>query len=298
MGLDGRTEQRPFRLLARFRWESAFEIAWIGICDVLTLFLAKIQSEYHIPPESHAKLEREMKTTLPYAPLPPEFGLRRGFTLIEVLTVIAIIAVLMAAGAIGLDNINAGKGTSSAIASCESLFEEARTIAVSKRCKARVMIDADPTSANYLKRVVIVYEEINADGTVVPDSWILPSRGYEMPKGTYFSQQYSKEKTSDGSTAMLTKEGMSLKNDSGKLMSDYSGDYFYYEFNGEGIFDKAGSNFVIGAGIRPKGKEPKTTRSAGRDFAGFVIWRNGRTSTFRSPGQIEGLPDSEIPFNF
>jgi prepilin-type N-terminal cleavage/methylation domain-containing protein len=245
-----------------------------------------------------------MKTTLPYAPLPPEFGLRRGFTLVEVLTVIAIIAVLMAAGAIGLDNINAGKGTSSAIASCESLFEEARTIAVSKRCKSRIMVDARTGEDTYLRRVVIVREEI-VEGNVVPNSWVLTSRGYEMPKGTFFSQVYSYGKGGSGTVATENMTGLINKDSDPndpenppRSMTDYNGNYYIYEFNGEGIFDKAGSNFVIGAGIRPKGKEPKTTRSAGRDFAGFVIWRNGRTSTFRSPGQIEGLPDSDIPFNF
>jgi hypothetical protein len=31
---------------------------------------------------------------------------------------------------------------------------------------------------------------------------------------------------------------------------------------------------------------PKVTASAKRDFGGFVVWRNGRTSVFRSPEQM------------
>ena len=219
----------------------------------------------------------------------PRAGIHSGFTLVEVLTVMAIIAILMGAGAIGLGNLNAGKGTSSAIASCEALFEEARTIAVSKRCKARVMVlAADPTKDTYLQRVVIVHQEIKADGTVEPDSWIISSRGYEMPKGTHFSQVYSKLQAGGDIpeyTLVTTK-------------TEYAGKYYYYEFNGEGIFDNPGSSFVIGAGVRPNGQEPKTTPSAKRDFAGFVIWRNGRTSTYRSPGQVPNLPNSAQPFNF
>lgn len=213
----------------------------------------------------------------------------QGFSLVEVLTVIAIIAILMAAGAIGLGNLNAGKGTTSAIASCESLFEEARTIAVSKRCKARVMVYADdPTKEGYLQQVVIIHEEIKADGTVEPDKWVLASRRYVMPKGTYFSQEFSK----------LEPSGKIPEFTLSTSKTEYAGKYYYYEFNGEGIFDKPGSSFVVGSGVRPKGQEPKTTSSSKRDFAGFVTWRNGRTSTFRNPSQIPDLPDSNQSFKF
>ncbi len=217
----------------------------------------------------------------------------RGFTLVEVLTVMAIIAVLMTAGAIGIGNLNGGKGTTSAVATCESLFEEARTIAVSKRCKARVMVNAiDPANDDYLRRVVIAHEKINADGTVAPDTWVISSRGYDMPKGAYFSSKYS-SLDAGGAINETTLTGADIK-------TDYQGKYFYYEFNGEGIFDDAGASFVVGSGIRPNGQEPKTTKSAARDFAGFVIWRNGRTSTFRTPDQIKNpdLPSGDSIFEF
>ena len=223
------------------------------------------------------------------APLSRQSG---GFTLVEVLTVIAIISVLMTAGAIGLGNLSAGKGTSSAIATAESLFEEARTIAISKRCKARVMIDLTQDSSgqkneNYLRRIVIAHEKIKSDGTVDSGNWVLASRGYTMPQGTFFSTTYSKGKDGSGS---VKEESPSLKSEAGAVMSEYSGKkYAVYEFNGEGIFTEAGASFVIGAGVRPKGGDPKTTASASKDFAGFVIWRNGRTSTYRNPEQMPGV---------
>jgi prepilin-type N-terminal cleavage/methylation domain-containing protein len=219
-----------------------------------------------------------------------------GFTLIEILTVIAIITILMAAGAIGIGNLNAGKGVTSAVATCESLFEEARTIAVSKRCKARVMVNVDDkTSETYLRRVVIAHQKINPDGSVDENTWVLASRGYDMPKGTYFSKIYSKKMNGTSETDLDT-DRMTMINDSGTVVAAYTGDYAHYTFNGEGIFENAGSSFVVGSGVRPKGQEPKTNKGAARDFAGFVIWRNGRTSVFRSPNQIsakiENLKDS------
>ncbi len=214
----------------------------------------------------------------------------RAFTLIEILIVIAIIAILMSIAAIGIGNLSAGKGTSTAIATTESLFDEARSIAVSKRCKARVMIDIDdPTDDRYLRRVVIAHERIDDTGNAVANEWVLASRGYNMPQGTYFSKEYSKLK--DGYPIPI-EPNLTGTN----ISADFQGKYAYYEFNAEGIFLQSGASFIIGTGIRPKGEEfPKVTKAAQKDFAGFTIWRNGRTSIFRTLDQM-GIPD--VPTTF
>lgn len=208
-----------------------------------------------------------------------------GFTLIEVLVVVTIISILITAGVAGLGNLSGGKGTGTAIATCESLFEEARTIAVSKRTTARVMIDVDnPDDDNYLRRVVIAYQDPTAAD---PKPWKIDSRGYVMPGGTYFSKDYS-----------LLADRTEIKTETlsgSDIPSSYQKEYAYYEFNAEGIFAQAGANFVIASGARPKGQEPKVTKSAENDFAGFVIWRNGSTSTYRSTQKIEDHTGKALP---
>jgi hypothetical protein len=69
----------------------------------------------------------------------------------------------------------------------------------------------------------------------------------------------------------------------------YAGSYYYYEFNAEGICTTPGASFVVGAGsrsVKTPTEKPRVTSAGKRDFGGFVVWRNGRTSVFRSPAQI------------
>ena len=182
----------------------------------------------------------------------------------------------MTAGVMGLKNLSVGKGTSSAIATCESLVNEARTIAISKHCNSRLMVDIDSSSSdNYLRRIVIAHQKINDDGTISPNEWILASRAYFLPVATFYSREYSKL-TDGGNILNASMTG-------GNFTALYAGNYAYYEFNAEGIALEAGASFIIGGGIRPKGQEPRFIRDAEKDMAGFVIWRNGRTSAYRNP---------------
>ena len=227
---------------------------------------------------------------------------KAGFSLIELLTVIAIISVLMTVGAIGIGSLLGGKGVTSGVASAESVFDEARSTAVSQRTKARVLIDVtDPKNQNYLRRMLVAYEELDDDGNPKSNVWTISNRGLMLPDQVYFSRVYSKKS--------LTGSGELDKMSLNGVARDYVGEYYYYEFNEEGIcrpsstgMEKVGAEkpgnatFVLGTGVREvNSEEPRVTASTKRDFGGFVIWRNGRTSIFRSPNQLN-IPENITKF--
>jgi len=226
-----------------------------------------------------------------------------GFTLVELLAVILVISILMTVGVMGVRNLAGGKSTTAAIASIEGLFEEARLLAIGKGTDARVMIDVDDPDKkeNYLRRVVIAYLHVDNKGEVT-DDWVLANRGYQIPQGVYFSRELSAEDHAGAGTA-LKEENMRFyvvdDNNRARAVSrtktDWNGEYVFYQFNSEGICQSPGASLIVGSGVlRPGDEKPRVTGSAGRDFTGLVVWRNGRTSLFRSPSQME-VGSSNLP---
>jgi prepilin-type N-terminal cleavage/methylation domain-containing protein len=212
-----------------------------------------------------------------------------GFSLIELLVVILIISLLLTLGAVGLRGIG-GKGVTTAVTTTEAVFDEARSIAVGKGTRSRILIDVNDINdlTNYKRRILLAYEELDEQGEPKKDQWALASRAVMLPERTYFSKEFSKKEHEKGTGDL---EEMDLK--SGKTLVD--GKYLYYEFNSEGICTTPGASFIIGTGVRPDGQEPRATGEGKRDFAGFVVWRNGRTSLFRGPDEI-GIPSDVTNF--
>ncbi len=213
------------------------------------------------------------------------------------LIVIAIITILMTAGSIGISNAG-GKGVSSGVASAEALFDEAHATAVGKNIRSAVLIakDLEYVPGDNLKKIIVAHEEIdsstgaasNPDGDPV---WVPSSRGTTLGSQVYFSVEYSKKDHSSGTGEIETYEL-----DLGSSKKSVNGIYYVYEFNGEGVPKNPGASFVIGFGaMRPNEEQPIVTASAKRDFGGFVVWRNGRTSVFRSPEQIASEINSLTP---
>ena len=231
---------------------------------------------------------------------------RAAFTLVEMLVVIAIMSILMTAGAIGLGGMG-GKGVSSGVASAESLFDEARATAVGKNLRSCILVAKTLTNnkGDDLRRVIVAYEEtektpsnVNFGRAKNPTSptpnWEISSRGVVLPDQTFFSSNYSKKDHAAGTGALDEISDSKIVDANGaalKATSPFKGTYYVYEFNSEGICKTPGASFVVGSGARNLAKSsteqaPKVTSAGKRDFGGFVVWRNGRTSVFRSPTQV------------
>ncbi len=218
----------------------------------------------------------------------------RGFTLVELLVVVLIISILLTLGSAALRGAG-GKGVTTAVATSEAIFEEARSVAIGKGTTSRVLVDVgNVRSDTYLRRILVAYLALDEDGNPVEGDWELSSRGYTFPDGVFFSQQFSKKDFQSGGGGQM--DEMTLSGVSGL----FNGRYLYYEFNSEGICttglsptgDYQSPSFVIGHGALPSGSpDPRTTSEGRRNFGGFVIWRNGATSTFRDPSQILGDRD-------
>jgi prepilin-type N-terminal cleavage/methylation domain-containing protein len=205
-----------------------------------------------------------------------------GFSLVELLTVIAIISVLMTVSVVGLNGLAGGKGVSTAVSTSEAVFEEARSLAIGKRTSAAVLVSVQnpQNRETYLRRIVVAYKEIDPVTNQQKGDWVLASRGATLPDKVYYSSDLSRRNHKNGSGSL---DRISLSN----VKREYTGEYYIYEFNSEGICTTPGASFVVGTGTLPIGdKHPRTIASAKRDFGGFVIWRNGATSIFRDPSQI------------
>lgn len=225
---------------------------------------------------------------------------KTAFTLVEMLVVIAIISILMTAGSIGLSGMG-GKGVTSGVATAESLFDEARTTAVGRNLRACVLVAKSLTNnpSEDLRRIVVAYEDVTADGKPkaaadADPNWVLSSRGAVLPDQTFFSEKFSKKNHDTGSGIITEVKDAKLRSaptTDKAATTSYKGTYYIYEFNAQGICTTPGASFIIGSGARNSTKSaatapPRVMAGAKRDFGGFVVWRNGRSSVFRSPDQM------------
>lgn len=200
--------------------------------------------------------------------------------MVEILAVIAVIAILMSVAAVGIQKMDEGQAVGAALSVSEALFDEARSAAVGRGTRARVYVHNDPSPAQrnrYLRFMAVAVEN---DG-----NWEFSSRGTFLPAGVYFD-----ELATDDAIGKVPDIG-TYGTDTIALPGDKRSQVkcVFYEFNAEGICVREGASspgaaFVVAGGVLP----PSETRPRvkGNNRSGFVVWRNGRTSLFRNPEHI------------
>ncbi len=219
-----------------------------------------------------------------------------GFTLVEIMAVMAVIAILLSVAAVGIQNIDRGQATTTAVSITEALFDEARSKAVGKATRARLLIhknldDDDPVDRErYLNYMCVAVQDNSQNSSNPQDQggagWKVDTPKLPMPGGVYFSIDES-ERVADA--IRVGRPGtmlIELPGQKGTLKECY-----YFEFNPEGVCVDSENNTAPGAAVilvsGTRATDEEKPRILKNNKVGFVVWRNGRTSVFRSPKQID-----------
>ncbi len=208
-----------------------------------------------------------------------------GFTLVEMITVMAIIGIVIGVGAAGMRGLASGKSVPSGVSLADSIFSEARALAIGSGNKARVAILSDNTlkgkeEEKYL-RFMVVFEDLNPDPNI--EEWEPTGRGLSLPGKTFYDEVNSVFSGRD------TMDFPGLGNSS----------CHYYEFNAQGLIANAGGGStatnniccIIASGVAVPGQTRKIDVNV-NDRSGFVVWKNGRRSIYRDISQMPNHSES------
>lgn len=232
---------------------------------------------------------------------------RKGFTLIEILVVIAIISILMTMAAGVLKDSGNNRGMQGAVDQLEAMIREAQTTAIGNDTYTRLVIADDPNDSRHLRFMTILMLKRGErtpkyDGSDLVGNnsrWVTTSNGTLFPQGVYFSPHYSRPLEWSEN-----KESETIGKDIAKLSGKGESRIYYVEFDEKGRFvapmadpthTTKPTRLVLINGKPSKGRyshngiEPVKLDEARRPVGagGVVLYPNGNLIRIRTLDQIE-----------
>ena len=256
---------------------------------------------------------------LPTSDFPREQNLiRAGFTLVEMLVVMAIILLMVGLGSAAFKGGSATDAMKAASAVAAGEFDLARNEAIMRQTLSRVVVDTAWTAGrgdladHYLRRMTVAYlnpQGVDAGGNPAATSglpvdptktvnWVQSSAWTVLPGNSYFDINYC---VLHGADMTINFAGPSAPTTG----------YSYYQFNATGqtptspltVVTPGGSSTasttpaqcVISVGIvdatagtfRERGQPAANAATAPGTCYGFVLYRMGRMMFFRNNNEIQ-----------
>lgn len=209
---------------------------------------------------------------------PPRYGVSPGgFSLIELLAVIAVLAMVLAIGAPSMQSVVNGSGVRGAVNVAGSAVEHARLEALRHGGGARIVIDADPNSEHYLRRIAVLSGQ-RQQGTT---GWKMNYRPLVLPDRAYFYPEYS------GGFATMQYDFR----DGGWQDGTKGSPCYYFEYDSQGRLVPPNASGVsqavfVGGVVRGNGElDVPPADQAGR--GGFILRRAGNLTYFDATTSID-----------
>lgn len=201
-------------------------------------------------------------------------GFQAGFTLIELMAVMAIIATMTALGASYLKRPQEGQGLNLSLSTTSALFQSARSLALTMNTPTKLLIHDDPgDSRRYGREIIVIYRDLDPNGQ---PAWHVQGRPTNLPQGIYYDKVRSTNTGSDSGDPLVSSVApVSMNfNFPGDLAEGSGPKWLAYEFSSNGTCVQAGEPFFLTSARSDTGG----LVTSKENFSGFVLRRMGNVT--------------------